>query len=142
MVPDADRKLDEHLEVDTLLREEWERHQKLAKDPRITRLGRWIRRLSLDELPQLFNVIRGEMSLVGPRPMMTDQEPMYGSELNLYNRVLPGITGLWQISGRNQTTFMDRARFDSYYVRNWSIWLDFYILAKTPFVVIKGEGAF
>jgi lipopolysaccharide/colanic/teichoic acid biosynthesis glycosyltransferase len=142
MVPEAERELEDHLEVDTLLRDEWERHQKLAKDPRITRLGRWLRRYSLDEFPQLFNVIRGEMSLVGPRPMMTDQESVYGDGFNLYLRVLPGMTGLWQISGRNVTSFTDRARFDSYYVRNWSIWLDFYILAKTPLVAIKGEGAF
>jgi Undecaprenyl-phosphate galactose phosphotransferase WbaP len=142
MVPEAEQELQAHLEVDRLLRDEWERHQKLAKDPRITRLGRWLRRYSLDELPQLFNVVRGEMSLVGPRPMMTDQEAVYGDRLNLYRRVFPGMTGLWQISGRNVTSFTDRARFDSYYVRNWSIWLDFYILAKTPLVAIKGEGAF
>lgn len=142
MVPDADARLEEHLEVDGLLRQEWEQHQKLSSDPRITRVGRWLRRFSIDELPQLLNVVRGEMSLVGPRPMLPDQKEMYGHHFPLYLRVTPGLTGLWQISGRNVTTFQERARFDSYYVRNWSIWHDFYILAKTPLTVLKGEGAF
>ena len=142
MVLDADAKLEQHLEVDRKLREEWDKFQKLTKDPRLTRVGRWLRRWSLDELPQLFNVLHGEMSLVGPRPMMTGQEEAYGSDFYLYTRVLPGMTGLWQISGRNLTTFGDRARFDTYYVRNWSIWLDFYILAKTPSAVLAGEGVF
>ena len=142
MVPDADARLEEHLEVDKKLRDEWERYQKLAKDPRLTRVGRWLRRWSIDEIPQLFNVLRGEMSLVGPRPMMTGQEGVYGRDFYLYTRVLPGMTGLWQISGRNLTTFQDRARFDTYYVRNWSIWLDFYIIAKTPSAVLMGEGVF
>jgi len=142
MVPDADARLEQHLEVDTLFRQEWEQHQKLSSDPRITRVGRWLRRYSLDELPQLINVVIGEMSLVGPRPMLEGQKELYGNPFQLYLRVLPGITGLWQISGRNRTTFRERARFDSYYVRNWSIWHDFYILAKTPMTVLKGEGAF
>jgi Undecaprenyl-phosphate galactose phosphotransferase WbaP len=142
MVADADSRLEEHLEVDTLLRQEWEQHQKLSRDPRITSVGRWLRRFSLDELPQLLNVVGGEMSLVGPRPMLVDQKDLYGNPLQLYLRVTPGITGLWQISGRNRTTFQERARFDSYYVRNWSIWHDFYILVKTPLTVLKGEGAF
>ncbi len=141
MVPGADARLEQHLEVDTLLRQEWEQHQKLSSDPRITRVGRWLRRYSLDELPQLINIVVGEMSLVGPRPMLEGQKELYGNPFQLYLRVLPGITGLWQISGRNRTTFRERARFDSYYVRNWSIWHDFYILAKTPMTVLKGEGA-
>lgn len=142
MEPDAAARLEQHLEVDTLLRQEWEQHQKLSRDPRITRVGRWLRRYSLDEIPQFINVVIGEMSLVGPRPILDSQKELYGNPFQLYLRVLPGITGLWQISGRNRTTFGERARFDSYYVRNWSIWHDFYILAKTPITVLKGEGAF
>ena len=95
---------------------------------------------SLDELPQIQNVVRGDMSLVGPRPMFVGQEPHYGKELELYNQVRPGVTGLWQISGRNRITFQDRAWLDGFYVRNWSIWLDIFILAKTPLAILRGEG--
>jgi Undecaprenyl-phosphate galactose phosphotransferase WbaP len=142
MVHGAESELDMLLEKDESLREEWFTYQKLAEDPRITRVGRWLRRWSLDELPQVLNVIRGEMSLVGPRPMMANQVDDYGSVFYLYTRVWPGMTGLWQISGRNLATFRERARFDSHYVRNWSIWLDFYILAKTPTAILRGEGVY
>lgn len=142
MVHGAESELDMLLEKDESLREEWFTYQKLVEDPRITRVGRWLRRWSLDELPQVLNVIRGEMSLVGPRPMMANQVDDYGSVFYLYTRVWPGMTGLWQISGRNLATFRERARFDSHYVRNWSIWLDFYILAKTPTAILRGEGVY
>jgi Undecaprenyl-phosphate galactose phosphotransferase WbaP len=142
MVPDAKERLAQHLEENEAIKDEWEKHQKLVDDPRITRVGALLRRWSLDELPQLFNVLRGEMSLVGPRPMMTDQEAVDGREYSFYTRVAPGLTGLWQVSGRSSTTFRHRARMDSYYVRNWSLWLDLYILAKTPIAVLRGEGAF
>jgi Undecaprenyl-phosphate galactose phosphotransferase WbaP len=122
---------------------EWQRDQKLKNDPRITPLGKWLRRLSLDELPQLINVLVGQMSLVGPRPIVKAEIARYGSSgFDLYSRVLPGITGLWQVSGRNNTTYEERVAFDEYYVRNWSIWLDTYILFSTFKVLLTTEGAY
>jgi len=96
---------------------------------------------SIDEIPQLINVLRGEMSLVGPRPMMTDQVIPYGKGFETYTGVRPGLTGFWQVSGRNNTTFKERARFDLYYVHNWSVWLDLYILARMVWVVLSRQGA-
>jgi len=142
MLRNADQVLKEHLEKHPELREEWERYQKLRNDPRVTRVGRLLRKTSLDELPQLWNVLRGEMSLVGPRPIAQDQIRKYGEKFALYARVKPGITGLWQVSGRNETTFEERVALDTYYVRNWSIWLDLYILARTVWVVISCKGAY
>jgi Undecaprenyl-phosphate galactose phosphotransferase WbaP len=142
MYVDADQLLQEALTRDDALREEWRRHRKLRCDPRITRLGRFLRKSSLDELPQLWNVLRGEMSLVGPRPIVEEEIDGYGPEFALYCRVTPGITGLWQVSGRNMVTVRDRVRLDSYYVRNWSIWLDLHILARTTKAVLTGEGAY
>lgn len=120
----------------------WQRDQKLKNDPRVTPIGRFLRRCSLDELPQLWNVIRGQMSLVGPRPIISIEIAKYGRGYDLYKRVLPGLTGLWQVSGRNNTTYEERVTFDEYYVRNWSIWLDAYILIRTVKVVLTGEGAY
>jgi len=115
---------------------------KLADDPRVLRAGRWMRRLSVDELPQLWNVLRGDMSLVGPRPLLRRELPRYpASALALYAQVRPGITGLWQVSGRSHTRFEDRADYDSWYVRNWSLWVDWVILFKTVRVVLSGRGA-
>lgn len=142
MVQDADRLLAEYLQRHPELQEEWERDQKLKHDPRVTRLGRLLRKTSLDELPQLWNVLKGEMSLVGPRPILDEQIKRYGSHLSLYTKVRPGLTGLWQVSGRNDTTFAERAAMDVYYVRNWSPWLDLYILARTVWVVLFGKGAY
>lgn len=142
MYVDADQLLQEALKRDDVLREEWRRHRKLRCDPRITRIGRFLRKSSLDELPQLWNVLRGEMSLVGPRPIVEEEIDGYGPEFALYCRVTPGITGLWQVSGRNMVTVRDRVRLDSYYVRNWSIWLDLHILARTTKAVLTGEGAY
>jgi Undecaprenyl-phosphate galactose phosphotransferase WbaP len=142
MYVDADQLLQEALMGDDDLREEWRRHRKLRRDPRITRVGRILRKTSLDELPQLWNVLRGEMSLVGPRPIVEEEIDGYGPEFALYCRVTPGITGLWQVSGRNMVTVRDRVRLDSYYVRNWSIWLDLHILARTAKAVLTGEGAY
>jgi Undecaprenyl-phosphate galactose phosphotransferase WbaP len=127
---------------DGALRREWLRDRKLRRDPRITRVGRFLRRTSLDELPQLWNVLRGEMSLVGPRPIVEDEVAAYGLNLSLYCRVTPGLTGLWQISGRSEVGLSDRVRLDSYYVRNWSPWLDIHILARTAKVVFTGQGAY
>jgi Undecaprenyl-phosphate galactose phosphotransferase WbaP len=142
MYTDGDRFLKEHLANNTEAREEWERDQKLRDDPRVTPLGKVLRRLSLDELPQLWNVLKGDMSLVGPRPIVNDEIAKYGRVFHLYTGVKPGITGLWQVSGRNETTYEQRVRMDQYYVRNWSPWLDVYILCKTVSVVIKRQGAY
>ena len=120
----------------------WQRDQKLKLDPRITRVGSWLRRYSLDELPQLWNVLLGQMSLVGPRPIVSREVLKYGRSYDLYSRVRPGITGLWQVSGRNDTTYAERIAFDEYYVRNWSIWLDSYILARTAKAVLFADGAY
>ena len=114
---------------------------KLAKDPRVTSVGAWIRRTSIDELPQLLNVLRGDMSIVGPRPILEREITAYEGDMSLYGQMRPGITGLWQVSGRSSTTFLDRASFDEWYVRNWSIWLDIVILFKTIRVVLTRDGA-
>jgi Undecaprenyl-phosphate galactose phosphotransferase WbaP len=141
MVHNADQVLDEYLIQNPSARAEWDQTQKLKNDPRVTRPGRWLRKLSIDELPQLYNVLRGDMSLVGPRPMMAEQECLHHGIASYYG-VPPGLTGLWQVSGRNQTTFNERARYDVYYVRNWSIWLDIYILLRTVWVVLSRDGAY
>jgi Undecaprenyl-phosphate galactose phosphotransferase WbaP len=120
----------------------WQRDQKLKLDPRITPVGSRLRRYSLDELPQLCNVLLGQMSLVGPRPIISRELLKYGRSYDLYSRVRPGITGLWQVSGRNDTTYAERIAFDEYYVRNWSIWLDSYILARTAKAVLFADGAY
>ncbi|MDW8482512.1 MAG: sugar transferase [Meiothermus sp.] len=101
-----------------------------------------MRKTSLDELPQLWNVLKGEMSLVGPRPIVEAEVERYGASFVLYTKVPPGLTGLWQVSGRNDTTYAERVALDSYYVRNWSVWLDLYILARTFGVVLAGKGAY
>ena len=142
MVDNAEEMLDQTLRENPGMRAEWETTQKLKQDPRITPIGRFLRKFSLDELPQLWNVLRGEMSLVGPRPCMEDQVCLYGDDFELYSAVQPGITGLWQVSGRNGTTYAERVRLDVYYVRNWSIWMDLYILFKTFWVVLKHDGAY
>lgn len=142
MVSDADSILDECLSSNPHAKAQWETHQKIKNDPRITRVGKVLRKLSLDELPQLVNVLRGDMSLVGPRPCMPDQIALYGWVWNLYKRVRPGITGQWQVSGRNETSYKERAAMDAYYIRNWSIWLDIHILARTIAVVISRDGAY
>ena len=105
-------------------------------------MGKILRRTSLDELPQLWNVFRREMSLVGPRPIVDEEVSHYAEKFRLYTRVLPGITGLWQVSGRSNTTYEERVALDAYYVRNWSVWLDLYILFKTIWVVLRGDGAY
>jgi Undecaprenyl-phosphate galactose phosphotransferase WbaP len=142
MVSDANLELKSFLANNPDATVEWDQSQKLRNDPRITRVGRLIRRLSLDELPQFWNVLRGEMSLVGPRPFFSEQRDYYGLVYNLYIQVLPGMTGLWQVSGRNDVRYDKRVRLDEYYVRNWSIWLDIYIIIKTIWTVLRGEGAY
>lgn len=138
----ADRILEKMLEENAELRAEWKREQKLKNDPRVTWIGKYLRKASLDELPQIWNVLRGDMSLVGPRPVEKCDIERYGDYFTYYSRITPGITGLWQISGRSNTTYSERIRLDAYYVRNWSPWLDLYILASTVKVVLKCEGAY
>lgn len=143
MVPDADAVLERALEDDDKLREEWELHFKLEDDPRITAAGRLLRRTSLDELPQLLNVVKGEMSLVGPRPLPKyHHDELSGRVRSLRERVRPGITGLWQVSGRSDSGNVGMERWDPYYVRNWSLWLDAVILVRTIRVVVRGSGAY
>jgi len=142
MVRDAPRILEEHLTAHPELRAEWELNHKLRDDPRVTRVGRWLRKTSLDELPQVWNVLKGEMSLIGPRPIVQAEVERYADMFELYLLVRPGISGLWQISGRNDVTYGERVTLDSYYVRNWSVWLDVFILAKTVRVVLLGKGAY
>lgn len=142
MVKNADEILEHYLEGHPEFRKEWAETQKLKKDPRTTRVGNLLRKTSLDELPQLMNVLRGEMSLVGPRPIVSEEVSRYDEVWDLYKRVRPGITGQWQISGRNDTTYNERTAMDAYYVRNWSVWLDIYILARTVKVVLCRDGAY
>jgi Undecaprenyl-phosphate galactose phosphotransferase WbaP len=142
MVPNAATVLAEHLEAHPALAAEWKANHKLKHDPRITGIGRWLRQISLDELPQIWNVLVGDMSLVGPRPIVSAEIDKYGDCYQHFIQVLPGITGLWQVSGRNNTTYDERVSLDAYYVQNWSLWLDIYILANTAKVVLLGEGAY
>jgi lipopolysaccharide/colanic/teichoic acid biosynthesis glycosyltransferase len=138
MVPDAEQALKDLVRRDPAAAAEWRERQKLLRDPRVTRLGAFLRRTSLDELPQLWNVLRGEMSLVGPRPMMPNQKSLYPGEA--YFRLRPGITGLWQVSDRNDNTFASRAEYDEIYAARLSLWLDLKTLARTTVVVMRGTG--
>jgi exopolysaccharide production protein ExoY len=142
MVPDADRVLRELLERHPELRAEWLRDHKLRHDPRVTAVGRFLRRTSLDELPQLWNVLRGEMSLVGPRPVVREELLRYGRCAGIYLSARPGVTGLWQVKGRTNTDYRRRVVLDVYYVRRHNVFLDLYILAKTTHVVLGGSGAY
>jgi Undecaprenyl-phosphate galactose phosphotransferase WbaP len=139
---DGERLLTELLQSDPDLQLEWQENRKLSNDPRITRIGRLLRVTSLDELPQLWNVLRGEMSLVGPRPILVEEIPQYGEVYQLYKHMRPGITGLWQVSGRNDTSYEERLEMVAYYVRSWSIWLDLVILARTAGSLVLRRGAY
>ena len=138
MVVEAEAALERHLSEDSLARAEWERHQKLTRDPRVTRIGQILRATSLDELPQLWNVLRGDMSLVGPRPMLPQQEALYPGKAYLHLR--PGLTGRWQVGERHTSTFADRARADDQYAAELSLLTDLRIMAATFWVVVKGTG--
>ncbi|MFG0262410.1 MAG: sugar transferase, partial [Novipirellula sp. JB048] len=143
MVEDGDQVLAQHLKENPAAKAEWERDQKLRNDPRVIQgIGNFLRKWSLDELPQLWNVLVGQMSLVGPRPIVHSEIPKYAEAYYCYSSMLPGITGLWQVSGRNNTTYETRVRLDEHYAHNWSPWLDVWVLAKTPTVVINRDGAF
>jgi undecaprenyl-phosphate galactose phosphotransferase len=141
MVTNSDRVLDDLLAADPAAAAEWAATQKLRDDPRVTALGRFLRRSSLDELPQLFNVLRGEMSLVGPRPIVQAEVARYGDEIEYYYETKPGLTGLWQVSGRSDTSYERRVRLDVWYVRNWTLWHDIAILLKTIPAVFLQRGA-
>jgi len=142
MVHNADALLHEMLDKDKALHQEWRQDHKLKNDPRITRVGAILRKTSLDELPQLWNVLKGDMSLVGPRPIVEQEIKKYGPVFEEYLRVRPGLTGLWQISGRNNISYEERVRLDQYYISNWSVWFDIWILAKTIPVVLFSRGAY
>lgn len=142
MISNAQEELSAYLKDNPEAREEWERDFKLKDDPRITKIGRFLRKTSLDELPQLWNVLIGDMSLVGPRPIVKDEIAKYGTYINDFYLVPPGITGVWQVSGRSDTTYKERVHMDSWYVHNWSVWIDIVYLIKTVLIVVKGKGAY
>ena len=142
MCVDADIKLKELLETNPEARAEWAKDFKLKHDPRITKSGAFLRRTSLDELPQIFNVLKGEMSLVGPRPIIRDEIPRYGKYIQDYYMVRPGITGMWQTSGRSDIDYAERVQMDTWYVRNWNVWFDIVLLWRTFNVVLRGKGAY
>lgn len=139
MVQDADKVLEQHLAADPALRQEWDSLQKLRNDPRVTKLGKILRATSLDELPQLWNVLKGDMSLIGPRPMMPDQLPLYG-DARAYNALRPGISGAWQVSARNENAFSFRQQIDVQYNKELSLRTDLSILVKTVGVVLRRTG--
>jgi Undecaprenyl-phosphate galactose phosphotransferase WbaP len=142
MVVNAEQDLKEYLLKHPSLHTEWQDNQKIKNDPRVTAVGKILRRFSLDELPQFINIFHGEMSLVGPRPIVQEEIPNYGDNYHLYTKVKPGLTGLWQVSGRNDLTYNERVNLDEYYVRNWSVWMDIYIIATTINAVLTGKGAY
>jgi Undecaprenyl-phosphate galactose phosphotransferase WbaP len=142
MVPNAEELLQGLLQNNAQLKADWDREHKLKDDPRISRMGDFLRRTSLDELPQLFNVLKSEMSLVGPRPIVEEELQKYGSEKSYYLMVRPGMTGLWQVSGRNDVDYETRVYLDAWYVKNWSLWYDLAIMFKTFRVVFGRNGAY
>jgi Undecaprenyl-phosphate galactose phosphotransferase WbaP len=142
MVPNADEVLRDLLHQDPQLQLQWMRDQKLQDDPRVTAIGRFLRRTSLDELPQLWNVLKGDMSLVGPRPVVRDEWQRYGRRLDIFLTAKPGVTGLWQVMGRSNCGYRRRVALDSYYVRKRSLLLDVIILFRTVKVVLRGRGAY
>ena len=134
--------LEEILATDPVRRAEWEKDRKFIDDPRVTKFGKFLRKTSLDELPQLFNILVGQMSLVGPRPVTEPELVKYGDYKDYVLSVSPGLTGMWQVSGRSDTGYEERITYDTYYIQNWSIWLDIWILIKTVWVVLVGKGAY
>lgn len=142
MVINSDEILQNLFKNEPLAKAEWEKDFKLKDDPRITPLGNFLRRSSLDELPQLWNVLKGEMSLVGPRPIVAEELSRYDEDVDYYFMAKPGMTGLWQVSGRNDVDYQKRVYLDAWYVKNWSLWNDLVILCKTISVVIRRSGAY
>ncbi len=142
MYVDADSRLHSLLREDPEARAQWEKYRKLRKDPRITRTGKILRKFSLDELPQFINVLKGDMSVVGPRPYQMDELEKMGKYRDIILSVRPGITGLWQISGRSNLTFEEKLKIESWYVLNWNLWMDMFIIARTIPAVLSGKGAY
>ena len=142
MVSNSQEVLDKLLASSSEARAEWDKDFKLKNDPRITPIGEFLRKTSLDEIPQLWNVIKGEMSLVGPRPIITAELERYGEQVDFYLEARPGLTGLWQVSGRNDTTYAERVALDAWYVKNWNLWYDVAIVCKTIRTVVSGRGAY
>ena len=142
MVPNAESVLSAYLALDPQAKAEWEADRKLRNDPRITRAGAIMRKFSLDEVPQFWNVLKGEMSIVGPRPIVQAEMQYYGADFHSYAAVRPGITGLWQVSGRNDVSYPNRVALDCKYVRSWSLGADFGIIFKTVSTVLRAVGAY
>lgn len=141
MIVNADKALEKILAENPEYRAEWESSRKLKNDPRITGIGKFLRKTSLDELPQVFNILKGEMSFIGPRPVTRSEEEKYGENFEYIFSVSPGLSGMWQVSGRSDTDYGERVAFDSYYIQNWSLWLDIWLIFRTIGVVISGKGA-
>jgi len=142
MVMDSQERLHKLFESSPKIKEEWERNHKLQNDPRVTLIGRFIRRTSIDEFPQLLNILKGEMSLVGPRPIVDEEVSRYGEDFGWIFSVKPGLTGMWQVSGRSETDYSSRVLYDTYYLQSWSVWLDIWILFMTFGAVLRGKGAY
>lgn len=142
MYEDSDQLLEQHLSGSPEARQEWARTQKLRDDPRVTPIGRLLRKTSLDEIPQLLNVLAGDMSVVGPRPIVDDERPKYGKYFRTYTSAIPGITGLWQVSGRCDVDYPERVLMDVRYVEQWSFWMEMKILSKTIYAIIHSRGAY
>jgi Undecaprenyl-phosphate galactose phosphotransferase WbaP len=142
MAIDAEQRLQKMLETDPVSKKEWEDNHKLHNDPRITSIGRILRRTSIDEFPQFINILKGEMSLVGPRPIVDDEVKKYGEDYDRISSIKPGLTGLWQVSGRSDINYHDRVAYDTYYLQSWSVWLDLWIIFKTFGVMLFGRGAY
>ena len=142
MKKNAEQLLEELLKSDPAIREEWDKYHKLKNDPRVTAIGKVLRHISFDEFPQLINIIKGEMSLVGPRPIVNEEIEKYGDDFDRIFSIRPGLTGLWQVSGRSDTNYSERISYDTYYLQSWSAWLDLWIILKTFGSIILGKGAY
>lgn len=142
MYVNSQEMLEEILANDPVRAAEWEKDRKFVDDPRVTKFGKFLRKTSLDELPQLFNILAGQMSFVGPRPVTEPELKKYGSSADYVLSVTPGLSGMWQISGRSDTGYEERVNLDTYYIQNWSVWIDIWILIKTFWVVLNGKGAY
>jgi Undecaprenyl-phosphate galactose phosphotransferase WbaP len=142
MVMDSQERLQKLFESNPEIKKEWDRNHKLQNDPRVTFVGRFLRRTSIDEFPQLLNILKGEMSLVGPRPIVDEEVSRYGDDFGWIFSVKPGLTGMWQVSGRSETDYAARVLYDTYYLQSWSVWLDIWILFMTFGAVLRGKGAY
>ena len=139
---DAQQRLQALLDADPVAAAEWQKYEKLKEDPRVTVLGKFLRKSSIDELPQLLNILKGEMSIVGPRPVQTSETQRYGTDFPFHSACRPGVVGLWQVSGRNKLTYAQRVAYDIEYVQTWTIWADFVILMRAIPVVLLRDGAY